>query len=170
MQANEQMDIQAETLKGDIRDSILTEFKHTAKPWQQMTEDEQQRMIDRSVDISHTVIQRSINIIAERGLPSMTITVGKFTVDAGELKGTFEAYASDENLLRVRHLAEQRAIFVLASPEAYQGEKAPAETENVGELALPKTGPGAPSDPDALKNVGRGKRKNGADDSTAATT
>lgn len=151
--------LQAETLTGDIRDMVLTEFKHQPKPWQQMNEEEQQRLIDRAEDIAGQLVQRAVNIIAERGLPSLPITVGKFTVDAGELKGVFEAYASDDNLLRIRHLAGQRAMFVLASPDAYEGEKAPAEPENVGDLAIPKTGKGAPSDPEALKKVGRGNGK-----------
>lgn len=145
-----------ETLRGDIRDMVLSEFKLLPKPWQQMTEDEQERLITRATDIAATVVSGAVDLIAARGLPAMPISVAKFTVDGSELKGTYTAFADDENLLRIRHLAERRAMFVMASPEDYLGERKPAETEVVGDLAMPKTGPGSPSDPKALEQVGRG--------------
>lgn len=147
------------TLRGDIRDAILSEFKTVQKPWQQMTEWEQGRLIHRARDIADKLVRQSVDIIASNGLPSLPIKVGKFTVDGSAIKGTFEAYAEDEALLRIRKLSGTRAMFVLASPDAYQGERKEAETDNVGDLAIPRTGPGAPSDPDALAQVGRGNGK-----------
>lgn len=141
------------TLSGDIRDAVLTEFKHLAKPWQTMTEEEQQRCIDRAEYIGRDLVRRAVDLVAMRGLPALAITVGKFTCEASEMKGTFEAYASDENLLRIRHLCDRRAMFVLADPEEYLGERKPAEPENVGDLAIPK---GPQSDPDALATLGQG--------------
>lgn len=146
-----------DTLSGDIRDAVLTEFKMMPKPWQQMNEEEQERIITRAEDIGKNLVAQAVSLIAARGLPVLPITVGKFTVDAGEIKGTFGSYASDDNLIRVRHLADRRALFVLADPAEYDGERAPAEPDNVGDLALPKSGPGAPSDPAAMEQLGRGK-------------
>lgn len=144
------------TLRGDIRDAVLAEFKHLPKPWQQMNEEEQQRVITRAEDIAGELVRNAVDLVAARGLPSLAITVGKFTCEATELKGTFQAYPTDAHLLMVRNLCDRRAIFVLADPEQFMDEKAPAEPENVGTLAIPTMGPGAPSDPDALETVGRG--------------
>ena len=145
-----------ETLRGDIRDAILTEFKQLPKPWQQMNEDEQERVITRATDIAGKVVVGAVDLVAARGLPALPISIAKFEVDGAELKGRYTAYATDENLLRIRHLADRRAMFVMADPEEYLGEKKPAETEVVGDLAMPKTGPGSPSDPKALEKIGRG--------------
>lgn len=134
--------IEDKTLRGDIRDLILSELKHVDCPWSKANEDEQQRRIDRSTDIADQVVRRAIDLIAARGLPALPIDVGKITVEGAECKGTFECYADDENLLRIRHLQGSRAMFVLASPSAYQGEKAPQVPDNVGSLAMP-TGPDA---------------------------
>lgn len=149
-------ELNTETLCGDIRDAVLAELRQMPKPWAQMSEQEQERCIFRARDIADSLVRRSVDLIAERGLPALPIEVGKVTVDGGALKGTFECFADDENLLRVRHLQGSRAMFVLASPARYSGERAPAEAENVGDLAMPKTGPGAPSDPDAMAKLGRG--------------
>ncbi len=143
-----------ETLRGDIRDAVLSEFKLMPKPWQQMTEDEQERMITRATDISGKVVRGAVDLIAARGLPALPISIAKFTVEGAEIKGTYTAFADDENLLRIRHLAERRAMFVMASPDEYEGERKPAETEVVGDLAMPK---GERPDEAQLAKVGQGK-------------
>jgi hypothetical protein len=149
------------TLRGDIRDKILSEFKAIPKSWQTSSEDEQARLINRAKDIADTLVRRAIDIIAAKGLPALAITVGKMTIDNSECKGTFECYADDESLLRIRHLQGSRAMFVLASPDAFNGEQKQAETTNVGDLAMPK-GDEPRADEAALASVGKGKATNGA--------
>lgn len=126
-----------ETLRGDIRDMILDEFKHIDGPWAKANEDEQQRRINRAGDIADNVVRQAIDLIAARGLPSLPIEVGKIEVDGATCKGRFECFADDENLLRMRHLQGHRAMFVLASPDRYLGEKEPQIPDNVGTLAMP---------------------------------
>lgn len=163
-----------DTLRGDIRDELLREFKHLPKPWQAMNEDEQSRLINRARDIADTLVRRSVDLVAARGLPALPIEVGKFTVDGAAIKGSFECYADDESLLRIKHLANKRAMFVLASPDAFNGEQQKAETDVVGDLAMPKD---TEIDPDAerpdeanLAKVGQGKSRkaNGAAEHASA--
>ncbi len=147
--------IDSETLRGDIRDELLREFKHMPKSWQTMNEDEQQRCIDRASDIADSLVRKAVDLVASRGLPALPIEVGKITIDGAACKGAFECYADDDNLLRIRHLQGSRAMFVLASPSAFQGEKSKPETEVVGDLAMPKDGERA--DEELLEQVGQGK-------------
>jgi len=159
-------DIDTETLRGDIRDELLREFKHLPKPWQAMNEDEQNRIISRAADIADKLVRSAVDLVAARGLPALPIEVGKFTVDGAAIKGTFECYADDESLLRIKHLANKRAMFVLASPDTYNGEKAKAETEVVGDLAIPKEAVAAEQEANLAK-VGRGKKNGAAEHATA---
>lgn len=152
----------ADTLTDDIRDAVLAEFKLMPKPWQQMTEDEQHRIIDRASDIGANLVIKAIDLIAARGLPSLPIKVGKIVVEGAECKGTFECYADDDNLLRMRHLQGSRAMFVLASADAYNGETEQPKPDVVGDLAIPTTGQGAPSEPGIEATIGRGNKTNGA--------
>lgn len=133
--------VAAETLTGDIRDAVLAEFKHIDKSWAKMTEDEQQRLINRAGDIADRLVIDAVDIIAGQGLPSLPIKVGKIVIEGSECKGSFECYADDEALLRIRHLQGSRAMFVLASPDAYRGEQTSPQPEVVGDLALPKGQP-----------------------------
>jgi hypothetical protein len=61
------VEISAETLVGDIRDAVLTEFKQMPKPWVMMSEDEQERVIHRSREIADTIVHRAVSLIAEQG-------------------------------------------------------------------------------------------------------
>jgi hypothetical protein len=136
--ANSEQTFDTETLRGDIRDVVLAEFKHIGKPWQKMNEEEQQRLINRAADIADKLVRQAVDLIAARDLPALPIEVGKIEVSGAECKGRFECYADDENLLRIRHLQGSRAMFVLASPSAYQGERAPQTPDVVGDLSMPK--------------------------------
>ena len=154
--ADKAIEVATTTLRGDIRDKILSEFKAIPKSWQTSTEDEQARLINRANDIAGALVRNAIDIVAAKGLPSLAITVGKMTIDNSECKGTFECYADDESLLRIRHLQGSRAMFVLASPDAFNGEQKPQEPSNVGDLAMPK-GEEARADEANLEKVGQGK-------------
>lgn len=147
----------AETLRGDIRDRILSEFKAIPKSWQTSSEDEQSRLINRARDIANDVVRQAIDIIAGKGLPALPILVGKIVVEKSACKGVFECHADDENLLRIRHLQGSRAMFVLASPDAFNGEQSAPRTEVIGDLALPEPESGERADEDNLAKVGQGK-------------
>jgi hypothetical protein len=154
------LELQTETLIGDVRDAVLAEFKHLPNTWQKMNEEEQQRLITRASDIADSMVRKAVDMIAARGMPALPIEVGKITIEGAECKGAFECYADDEALLRIRHLQGSRAMFVLASPDAYNGKTETPKPDVVGDLAMPKTGPGAEHDAGALAAIGRG---NGAD-------
>ena len=147
---------QTKTLIGDIRNAVLSEFKQMPKPWQMMNEDEQSHIIDRASNIADTLVRTAVDLIAARGLPALPITVGKITVESAECKGAFECYADDDNLLRIRHLQGARAMFVLASPDAFDGKTEKPKPDVVGDLAMPTTGPNAPHDPGVAETIGRG--------------
>jgi len=135
----EQFTLQTDKLVDDVRDLVLTEFKHMPKPWQQMNEDEQTRIINRAADIGDSLVRKAVDLVAARGLPSLPIEVGKITIDGAECKGSFECYADDDALLRIRHLQGSRAMFVLASPDAFNGKTDKPEPEVVGDLSMPKS-------------------------------
>jgi hypothetical protein len=154
--ADKNIELATTTLRGDIRDQILREFKAIPKSWQTSTEDEQSRLINRARDIADDLVRQAIDLVAGKGLPSLPILVGKITVEKSACKGVFECHADDENLLRIRHLQGSRAMFVLASPDAFNGEQSDPQAEVIGDLSIPD--PDAPrADEAQLAKVGQGK-------------
>lgn len=151
------IELATDTLRGDIRDAVLSEFKTMPNVWQKMGEGDQERLIRRAEDVANTLVRRAIDIIAEKGLPALPIEVGKIEVDGSTCKGKFECYADDEALIRMRHLQGARAIFVLASPDRFNGEQGKAEADVVGDLAMPKSEEAGRADEANLEQVGKGK-------------
>lgn len=123
------IDLNTDTLTGDIRDFLLSHIRDMQKPWAQMSQEEQKAKVALAEKAAENLVKQSLETIAGRGLPFMVISVGKFTCDGAEMKGTYTAYASDENLLRARHLSERRAVFVLCDPDLYFGERYEAKTD-----------------------------------------
>lgn len=167
--------LQADTLRKDVRNLILTEFKNAPGAWPKLGEGDQQRLIIRAEDIAGTLVRRAIDIVAERGLPALPVEVGKMKVDGSTVKADFECYANDENLLRMRHMQGARAMLVLASPDRFDAktdEKEP-EPDNIGDLGIPK-GEGERADEANLAKVGQGdgkkpRRKKADPEADAAT-
>lgn len=143
------------TLKGDLRDEILREFKSMAKPWVKMSEYEQERIIHRATDIAGTVVHQAITAIASRGFEHFNVTLGKITVDKG-IECKFTLPFSGEAITGLCQRKGDSVILIARDATEFFGEKKPVEAENVGELAIPKTGPGAPSDAAAMEQLGRG--------------
>ena len=126
----------AETLRGDVRDAVLREFKAMEKPWAQMNEKEQERLIHRAVDIAHSLTNSAIRVAAHRGFAYLVAGVKQFTV-TDEIKTVVTCSATVENITKLaKHAGEM--VCVLISPTVFFGEREKATPDVVGELKLPK--------------------------------
>lgn len=126
----------AETLSGDIRDAVLREFKALEKPWQQMNEKEQERVIHRARDIGENLTRQAIRAVAERGFQHLIVAVKQFTV-TDEIKTQVVCAATVDNITKLAaHSGE--GVFVLVSPKLYFGEREKATPDVVGDLKLPR--------------------------------
>jgi hypothetical protein len=125
----------ARTLRGDIRDALLTEFKATPVAWSFMTEAEQERVIHRCTDIAESIVNRAITIAASETVPHVAADVSQFTVKDG-LKVQLAAAGTVDN---INALAVHRgaAVLVLIDPRKYMGQRKAAKPEVVGSLRMP---------------------------------
>lgn len=126
----------SETLRGDVRDEILREFKAMAKPWAQMNEKEQERVIHRSADIADNLVMGALRLTAHKGNPHVVVQVSQFTVK-DDVKVTLSVAAILDNIVKLAS-AGAHAVLVLADPKQFSGEKKKPETDVVGDLAMPK--------------------------------
>lgn len=148
--------LEAATLLGDVRDALLAEFKAIDKPWSKMTEDEQGRLILRADDIAGDLVHGAVGCVAHHGFSHVGASLEQFTRKDG-LKITLKSAATVDHITKLAEHGMNSVVLVFAEPAKFMGERKPAEPDNVGDLAIPKMGQGAPSDPDALETVGRGK-------------
>lgn len=147
--------LQIETLRGDIRDLILAEFKGMPKPWEKMAEHEQERMIHRASDIAGRLVRDGLDIVASRGFDHYAVELGEFTIGEG-IKGKFQAAFDPELVGSLCSRRSSTIMLIALDAKDFAGEREKAKPDNVGDLAMPKNGSGERPDAAALANVGRG--------------
>lgn len=150
-----EIDLDTQTLLADVRDAILSEFKAVDKPWEKQNEKEQGRLIQRAEYVAGRLIADAVAIVADRGFSSMPAAIDQFTRKDG-IKITLKASATVEHITQLAEHGMNAVVLVLAEPSKFMGKAKPTEPDNVGDLAMPKTGPGAPSDEAAMAKLGRG--------------
>lgn len=121
------IELNAETLTGDIRDWLIGHFRDMQKPWAQMSESEQYDKIEAADRAARQLVTKTVNTLASENFDTVHVQVGKFTVKEGQIKAEFTAAATDQYLLSIRHAG--RAVLVLADPNAYHGERQEARPD-----------------------------------------
>lgn len=119
---------EAETLSGDIRDALLTHVRSIKVPWAMLAEDEQAETIAAIVKTAEHAVRQIAAIMAQRGLPHIVASVGKWTVKDG-IKLELEASSIVENIHALAEHGNGAAVLVLAEPSVYIGERAPAKAD-----------------------------------------
>jgi len=120
-------DIEASTAKifGDTRDVLLTHIRAMTKPWSRMTEDEQRNKIDAFSRAAEDVVRRAVGLVTRQGFDNVPVKLGRFTVDSGNIKGSFEAVYGERSVVALGDHGGRTAVLVLADADDYMGESAP---------------------------------------------
>lgn len=146
----------AETLAGDLRDALLTHVRSMQTPWSKMSEDQQRDKIYAVERAAQDAVRRAVAVISGRGFDNVRATLGKFSVDGGKVKGTFETIVSEANVVSLSDHQGQTVLLVLADAADFMGESAPAEPD--------PDQPSLPVENDALPQKARTKKSGGAPD------
>lgn len=125
------------TLRGDIRDALLARIKNVEKPWGKLKEHEQRAIIESCEGVARGLVAQSINIVASRGFTYYDVTLGKISIDKA-IEGKFSMVPDGEALVELLRRRNQMIMLLIRDPHDFEGERAPVEPENVGDLAMPK--------------------------------
>lgn len=89
------MELNIPTLKGDVRDALLTHVRSLPKPWPQMSESEQEVAIRRADTLADDLVRKAVALAASRGFEHFEVSLGKYAIDNG-VEGKFGApYSTD---------------------------------------------------------------------------
>lgn len=126
------IDLQKDTLTGDVRDAILDRFRHNQLSWGMMRED-QQRAFAHDVDgFARNLVRQVVDIVAAEDRPVIRAKLGevKGKKDVG---GDIEAKIVLPGTSEYRHaLFDARGLSVMlivADAEQFGDERAPAHVE-----------------------------------------
>lgn len=116
------------TLRGDVRDALLTHVKSLPKPWQQMSQLEQELAITRAESLADNLVRQAVALAGARGFEHYEVSLGKYAIDKG-IEGKFSApYSTD----LVEALGTRRGATFLLVPcdiNEFLGQQAAATPE-----------------------------------------
>ena len=122
------IELAADTLRGDVRDSLLGWFKAQPKSWPFMAEREQRDLADAADRYAEQLLKQAVKIIASGERPC---TVAKL-VEYKEKDGV-EAklkLASKQEVVQALHEAVGREVLLVTVDGAeYMGEAGPADID-----------------------------------------
>lgn len=128
MEATNTVEMQAETLSGDIRDQFLDVLRGLDEPWIKLSEHQQKRAISNIEKLSRDVVRGSVDIVAQTGFVHMLVTTGEWTVKDG-IKLKVNASGSVEDITKLAEHGGGSAILVFADAAAYFGARAEAKAD-----------------------------------------
>ena len=134
----DRMEMQIETMRGDVRDAILRLVKEQQTHWGKMTGAQQQTLIDRVEEMASNTVDQAVDIVAARGCEAQVVRVGKLESNNGTIKCAFTAPYSLEALTAIASRQNQEVVLVARDVDQFKGEKSRAETDNIGTLAIPR--------------------------------
>ena len=127
--SNEEINVAAETLVGDLRDAFLDRIKRQPKPWEQCSEAEQRDLVEHTTKFCKHMVTHAVKLIAANGRRTIVATLGKIELDSGLIKCRLETKITPETLLELS-AAQDMSVLVIASDAAeFEGERAPAEID-----------------------------------------
>src|SRR6185437_15293632 len=134
----ERHEMQVSTLRGDLRDQILRLVRDQPNHWPKMTGDAQQDTITRIELLANDLVNRTVDLVASRGAGFQLVTLGEATITPTVIKCKFTIPRSAENAAALNARIGQTVVLVARDAEQFIGERAPAQTDNVGDLAIPR--------------------------------
>ena len=128
MEITEHLDLQVETLSGDIRDSLLTHLRDMKSGWAMMGERDQRAKIGIVERAAEDLVRKVVNLVSGTQYPEIEATVGPVKLDKGvEIK--LATVDTVENITALAKHGKARAVLVLFYPKIFYGEGDPAEVD-----------------------------------------
>lgn len=129
MEATNSVELQAETLSGDVRDQFLDAVRLSELGWTKLGEHDQKRFIQKTDKLAQDMVRRVVDVIAHAGFAHVVIAIQDVGLgDALKIKAT-SAFAVDSVTKLASHGRGKPAVLVLADPSAFFGERAPAQAD-----------------------------------------
>lgn len=128
--AQEERELAADTLRGDVRDALLTHIRDLEKPFSLLSETRQRDIIEAIDRTAQHVVRGSVDIIANQGFPAIDVRVSsKGKWGDGSIELTVGAAFSQSNATKISEHGAGAAVLVLAEPGEFFGERRAARPD-----------------------------------------
>jgi hypothetical protein len=119
-------DLAADTLRGDVRDALLSWFKAAPKPWAQMGEQEQRDVADSADRCARQLVKQTCRIIAASERPCIVAQLVEYKEKDG-VEAKLKLPSKGEVVAALHEACGREVLVVTSGEEEFMGEAAPAE-------------------------------------------
>ena len=133
-------------LMGDMRDFMLGRIRNNWKPWQQMTVDEQQLLVNAVEQQARDTIRGTVRALNDHDWPHCTVILGQVTIKGGD-KG-IEAKITCANIGHNRDIlgeyVDKPVMVIMTEAETFFGQRGKVVLDGKGsQMDLPLGGSSA---------------------------
>lgn len=121
-------DMAADTLRGDVRDAMLSWFKATPKPWSQMGEQEQRNFAETTDRVARNLIKQACQIIAAAERPCIVAKLVEYKEKDG-VEAKLKLASTGEVVASLHEACGKEVLIVTSGAEEFEGEEGPAEID-----------------------------------------
>lgn len=125
---DDEIQLAADTLVGDLRDAVIGKIKTLKKPWEKMSESEQRDTVQQVTNACTHLTKRTVELIAKNGRHTINATLESFTVKDG-VKAVIKAPTTEEAILQLTQAQGHPILLVASASAQYEGERAPAKLD-----------------------------------------
>lgn len=122
------IELAADTLRGDIRDSLLDWFKAQPKAWPFMAEREQRDLADAVDRYSYQLIKQAASIIAAGERPCIVAKLVEYREKDG-VEAKLKLASKGEVVAQLHEACGREVLLVASGAENFEGEAGPPEID-----------------------------------------
>lgn len=122
------VDLAADTLRGDIRDSLLAWFKAQPKAWPLLSEREQRDLADAADRYSGELVKSACKIIAAGERPCIVATLTEYREKDG-VEAKLKLPSRGEVVAQLHEACGREVLIVTSGAEEFMGEAGAAKID-----------------------------------------
>lgn len=118
------VDLQLETLSGDIRDEMLKRIRMRQTSWRMMTEQEQSEEIEALGMLARQVVRRAVALLTKHEFAHAVVTLAEFKVKGGkDIEAKITCPNIGENRDALGDRTGQMCVLLMVDSEEFFGER-----------------------------------------------
>jgi len=112
-------------LEGQMRDFMLTRIRNNWKPWQQMTVNEQQDLVNAIEQQSRDTIKGIVRALNDHEWPYCTVTLGQVTINGGDkgIEAKITCANVDDNRNFLGEHVDSQVMIIVTNAEDFFGSR-----------------------------------------------
>ncbi len=128
IEISDEIDLQADTLRGDIRDVMLDRIKNMRKPWAQMSNYEQSETIAGFDRVAKKLVRDAVRLVAAENQVEVTATLEQVAIKDG-IKATLTLSRHAQGRHELADAVGQEILIVVLDSDRHDSERREAKAD-----------------------------------------